>query len=601
MESVKQQIELILQKAIKDLTGLEIVPKLSHPSNQRHGDYSTNVAMILFKDKGLRIKDKKYATILKLAEAIVEKLNNSSLIINHCSQIEVWPPGFINFWLSRNYLITLMIYIIRVKEEYGKSERLGNKKILVEFAHPNTHKEFHIGHLRNIILGESICRLLEANGANVNRVNYQGDVGLHVAKALFGLLRLCHADQTQPDWASQILKNKILKRVQDDNSYQKAKFLGKAYTSGSKSYEEEKSAKAKIIVLNKKIYSKDPSILPLWGKTRQWSLDYFDSIYKRVGTQFKRLYFESEVYEAGKKIVLSHVDDGIFEKSDNAIIFDGEKFGLHKRVFITKEGNTTYEGKEMGLGHLQYKEFPFDEVLHIVGPEQAGYFRVVFKALDQIDAVFKNKEKHLSYGFVQLKQGKMSSRMGNVVSGEWLLDEAKLRIRKEFKKMDEETSEKVAVGSVKYSMLKFARESNIQFSFEDSISLEGNSGPYLQYAYARTQSVVRKSEILNSKFETNSNDQNTKLKNYKFEPEEVLLLRSLNRFQEVVMESAETFAPNLLCNYLFDLSQKFNLFYQKHKILESENRELRLALTMAVGQVIKNGLYLLGISASERM
>jgi arginyl-tRNA synthetase len=225
----------------------------------------------------------------------------------------------------------------------------------------------------------------------------------------------------------------------------------------------------------------------------------------------------------------------------------------------------------------------------------------VFKVLELIDPVFRDKEKHLSYGFVQLKQGKMSSRMGNVVSGEWLLDEAKARIQKEFKDMDDNTAEAVAVGAVKYSMLKFTRESNIKFSFEDSINLEGNSGPYLQYTFARTQSVVRKSQISNLKSQISNKFQ---ISNFKLESEEVLLLRAMYRFPEVVEEAGEKFSPNILCNYLFDLCQKFNIFYQKLPIINPgviETQEFRLGLTMAVGQIIKNGLYLLGIAAPERM
>jgi len=228
--------------------------------------------------------------------------------------------------------------------------------------------------------------------------------------------------------------------------------------------------------------------------------------------------------------------------------------------------------------------------------------------LDALGKVFPDlasKTTHRSFGFVNLKEGKMSSRSGNIVAGEWLLDEAKKRIKEQFGDMDERTLESVAVGAVKYSMLKFSRTSDITFSFEESINLEGNSGPYLQYTYARTQSVLAKSQIpaspaggsdLKSQINTKSQNLNSKLEN-----EELLILRLLIHFGEIVEETGQNFAPNLLCNYLFELSQKFNNFYQKHKILGSEKEDFRLALTFAVGQILKTGLYLLGIEAPERM
>lgn len=543
---MKDKLKSVLKKVLEEIK-VDIEPLIERPKDTNFGDYTTNIVL------QSRISHRE-------TQELVEKLHKENIEgIKEIGSV----GGFINFYLSEDYLLKSL----DKKELHRKSS---GQKILVEFAHPNTHKEFHIGHLRNISLGESISRILTEAGCDVKRVNYQGDVGLHVAKALYGIQTLGFEN-----------KEKI-------SLTQKAKFLGKAYAFGSKAYEDDPKAKEKIIEINKKIYSKDPSILKLWGETRKWSLDYFDSIYKRLYTKFDRLYFESEVYESGKKIVVSHIDDEIFKKSDGAIIFDAERYGFHKRVFITAEGNPTYEAKEMGLGFLQYKDFEFDKVIHVVGPEQAGYFKVVFKALELIDPVFKDKEDHLSYGFVQLKEGKMSSRLGQVVSGEWLLDEAKKRIKSAFKNMDEKTLEEVVIGAVKYSMLKFGRNSNIQFSFDESISLEGDSGPYIQYVYARTQSVLAKAnpDLLSSKKDQALNE------------EDLLVLRTLNKFEDIVGESAESLAPNLLCNYLFDLCQRFNFLYQKHQILGNSQR---LKITEATGKVIKKGLGLLGIEAPERM
>ncbi len=550
---IEDQIVADLKKALKKLELPVEKVHLEHPEKPEHGDYATNVALVLAK----RVKKKPMA----LARLIVKNFPKT----DYLEKVEAAPPGFINFWLAKKWLIKQLSQELKLEKR--------KEKIMVEFAHPNTHKPFHIGHLRNIILGESICRLLEAVGSEVVRVNYQGDVGLHIAKCLWGTKKLGMKRPTSLD--------------------KKVEFLGQAYVKGNQAYEEDKKAKEAINELNRKIYEKDKEIMPLWQETRAWSLDYFDRIYKRVETKFDRLYFEGEVAETGKKIVLENLTK-VFEKSKGAIIFDGEKYGLHKRVFINKLGFPTYEAKDMGLGRLQLVEYHPDLIVHVVGPEQQSYFQVVFKALELIMPETKGKEYHRVYGWVRLKKGKMASRLGKVVLGEWLLDEVKRRLLKKFK-MKEVVAEVVAIGAVKYSMLKLEPLSEIAFDIDESISLEGNSGPYLQYTYARAKSVLRKAEVLpDRRFVTIPDRQ-------KIEQEELAILRTIYKFPEVVLEAGESYAPNLICNFLFDLTQKFNLFYNQHRIIGSANEKFRLALTASLAQVIKNGLRLLGIKTLKRM
>ncbi|OGM76596.1 arginine--tRNA ligase, partial [Candidatus Woesebacteria bacterium RIFOXYA1_FULL_43_9] len=298
--------------------------------------------------------------------------------------------------------------------------------------------------------------------------------------------------------------------------------------------------------------------------------------------------------------------EGVLEKSEGAVIFPGEKYDLHSRVFVTSEGVPTYEAKDLGLAKLQFGEHNPDLIVHVVAPEQAGYFQVLFKALELIQPETKGREFHLQYGWVRLKEGKMSSRLGNVILGEDLLDEAKKRIIEKYK-TEAETAEKIAVGAIKYSFLKTGISQEIAFDMDESISLDGNSGPYLQYTAARAMSVLRKAEITNYKLQiTNLNE------------EERALLRHLVHYPEMVEEAAARFAPNLLCEYLYQLASKFNTFYNihrilnsnKHRILESEKSRgdlmkldvnFRLSLTSAVAQVLSSGLSLLGIEAPERM
>ncbi|MBL7150825.1 arginine--tRNA ligase [Candidatus Microgenomates bacterium] len=566
------------KKFVKDLKLSDV--HLEHPENPDHGDYSSNIALVFAKKEGKKP--------VELARKIIKQIEKTEEI----ERVQLLRPGFINFWLSQAWLGKQVEEVIKEKDKFGGLTIGKGKKLMVEFSHPNTLKPFHIGHLRNIILGESICRILAANGFKVIRANYQGDVGLHIAKCLWAFAKL----KTNP----QTLDQKI-------------EFLGKAYAEGNEAYEENEKAKKEIIELNHKIYEKDSEIMPLWKETRAWSLDYFDRIYKRVDTKFDRLYFENEVAEQGKKIVLQHLDK-VFAKSEGAIIFDGEKYGLHKRVFINKLGFPTYEAKDMELARLQFKEHNPDLIIHVVGPEQQSYFQVVFKALELIFPETKDKEYHRVYGWVRLKKGKMASRLGKVVLGEWLIDEVKKRLSKEFK-MEDASLEIVAVAAVKYSMLKLSPLSEIAFDIDESISLEGNSGPYLQYTYARCCSVLQKAvswcptSIVppSEEPELSSVTSQEGLPNI----EELALLRIIYKFPEVVLEAGERYAPNLICNFLFDLAQKFNLFYSKHRIIASSHlrgvqahtsqERLRLALTTSVSQVLKNGLNMLGIKTLEKM
>jgi len=567
MDDIGKEIADALKKILKEKGGENVEIEIFRPQDISHGDYSTNISLTIFH----KLKEK-FKNPLELADFIAKQLQKK---VPNIERIEALKPGFINFWVSKIYLFERLDHTITLKDSFGKGNSLKGQEIMLEFADPNPFKEFHIGHLRNISLGESFARLLEFQGADLLRANYQGDVGMHVAKALYGLLQ------------SQNSKVKTQK-FEDLKLEEKIKILGEAYAKGAKAYEEDEEAKKEIQGINLKLYRKeDAELNKIWEKGRQWSLEHFEKIYKRLGTKYKKYYFESQTAEPGRELVLKNIDNGIFEKHEDAVVFRGN----HTRVFITKEEYATYEAKDLALARLKYEDLKYDKSIIITGSEQEPYFKVILEALVRILPDLAKKTSHYVFGFVNLKDGKMSSRSGNVISGEWLLDEAKKRLKSQFQEMDEEALEKVAVGAVKYSMLKFSRKSDITFSFDESINLEGNSGPYIQYTYARTKSVLAKSQISNLKSQINTN----------LEKEEEMILRLLIQFGQVVKDAAENFAPNTLANYLFELSQIFNNFYQKHKIIGSENEEFRLKLTSGVGQVLKSGLYLLGIEAPTKM
>ena len=634
------EIEQLLKDVVKKFEITDEMLHVTASEDPTHGDYATNIAFIVARMQGKSPRE--------VASEIVVEVQQS--LPTWLEKVEVAGAGFINFTLSSTQLIEQL----SATEKKKPTSTFTGQKIMLEFTDPNPFKEFHIGHLYSNIVGESLARLLESQGAEVRRVNYQGDVGLHVAKALYGLQK----NMTENRLSLSDLGAKSLD--------ERAKFLGSSYALGATAFEEDEEAKSEMIEINKRVYEvssviasapqgttssegrssgqalskvrphemdsplregaeeKDSSAVPqndidiLYQKGRTWSLAYFETIYMRLGTKFEEYYFESEAGPTGIALVQEYLGKGIFEESQGAVIFPGEKYGLHNRVFINSLGLPTYEAKELGLAVTKYSDYKFDQSIMVTGNEINEYFRVLLKALSLIRPEIAEKTTHLSHGMVRLPEGKMSSRTGNVLTGEWLLNTAVTKAREKMEvgemrveNMDE-VAEQVGVGAIKYALLKNGIGRDIAFSFTESISFEGNAGPYLQYTYARTQSVIRKwhhkgtsfaevSQMANGKWQ-NENDKPSAI-SYKPTEEERQLLAQLIRFDDVVAEAAVRFSPNMMASYLFELAQGFNLFYQKHQIIKEEEgvRAFRLKLTEKVGETLKNGLYLLGIQAPEKM
>lgn len=601
------ELSQLIGDSLKGFGIKDLVPSAVPTDDPSHGDYATSVAFQASKKLG---KDP-----METAEIIRNALSAKRYAL--IEKIEVAKPGFINFTLSSKALLDNL----STEHKKGASGSLMGSKIMVEFTDPNPFKEFHIGHLYSNIVGESISRLLEANGAQVRRVCYQGDVGLHVAKSLYGLKRKIEDE------------GMVLGDLKQKELTERVRFLGEAYAHGATQYEESEAAKQEIIIINKKVYEKDQGVMDLYELGKSWSLEYFETIYQRLGTTFTKLYFESDAGPIGLDLVKQYLAT-VFEESDGAVIFPGEKYGLHTRVFINSLGLPTYEAKELGLAVTKHKDYPFDQSIMITGNEINEYFKVLIKALSIIRPDIASRMKHISHGMVRLPEGKMSSRSGKIVTGEWLLDEAVTRAgilakrplgggssgsRDEMQsgkgeeeidamhlpltaKQDlEEVSEIVGVGAVKWALLKTGLGKDIEFSFDESVSFEGNSGPYLQYTYVRTQSVLSKWRMVNG--EWNPKDYLLLTINYALSGEERLLLVLLCQYSDIVANAAEKFSPSTVATYLFELAQAFNNFYQKHQILkeEGEVRSLRLQISSRVGTVLRDGLYLLGISVPERM
>jgi arginyl-tRNA synthetase len=405
-----------------------------------------------------------------------------------------------------------------------------------------------------------------------------GDVGLHVAKCLY-------IYQQKP-----IEEKKALKTLEE-----KVAYLQQCYQEGSSAYEADPEAKAAIDAINKAIYQHDPEVLADWEETRSWSVEYYKEFEKRIGTTYDRYYFESETSNAGIDLVKKNTDS-VFEESEGAIVFRGEQYGLHTRVFLTKHGTPTYEAKDIGLINMKHSEWPFDKAIVTTASEQNAYWQVVKKAIELIFPELEGKIMHFGFGMIDLKGGKMSSRTGNIVSAIELVEIVKDKVLKELLKNDDEkAAEVIAVGAVKYAFLKSEAKKNMLFDMEQSVSVQGNSGPYLQYTYARLRSVLAKADYKAKALPINDGDTLT--------AEDKTILHLLPTFQDVVMQAGETYAPHLICTYVYELAQACNLLYDKQSILKAspEEKEMRLALIEAASLTIKTSLDLLGIKVLERI
>lgn len=559
-----------------DFVGKEL--KLEHPTDLSHGDYSSNVAMVLAKEA------KKSPQVLakKIKAKILEQANPK------IKEIQIAEPGFINFYLSDEFFNNSLQEILANSETFGQTSFLKGEKVMLEFADPNPFKEFHIGHLMTNIIGEALSRLFSFNSADVKRACYQGDVGMHVAMTLWGMIKL---EAELP--------------AEEASLSTKARFLGRAYAFGATEYKEgSDNAKEGIIIINKKVYKRsDPKLNSLYDLGRDWSLKYFETIYARLGTKFNYYFFESETAEVGQKLVEEGLTQNIFEKSDGAIIFRGENFDpqLHTRVFLNAEGLPTYEAKELGLAKIKIAKYPADTLISITGNEINEYFKVVLRAMQELLPDIAGKIKHLSHGMLRLPSGKMSSRTGDVITAESLLDDVKTKVLEKIKERDfsqeerDEISEKVSVGAIKYSILKQGIGKDIIFDFEKSLSFEGDSGPYLQYAYTRALSVLKKAGISKLDFKF-PEVQLQKL------PDSVRTLESLlYQFPEIVEKAYRELAPQNVATYLIDVAGAFNSFYAQNQIIGAKDETYFLALTQATAIVLKNGLNLLAIPVLEKM
>jgi arginyl-tRNA synthetase len=510
----------------------------------------------------------------KIAQELAEKMGPGGIIEKIASE-----GPYLNIFISPEAFGGSVIKEIQqMKTDYGQL-KLSQEKVMLEFSQPNTHKEFHVGHCRNAILGQSLVNLLGLVGNKVMPVNYIGDIGSHVAKCLWALDKF-HSDEKFPD--------------------NKGKFLGQIYTEASQKIEANPDYKKEADEVLQKIEAGDRKWTALWKKTRDWSLKDFDSIYKILGIKFDHVFYESEVEKPGKKIVEDLLEKGIAEKSQGAVIIDLDKYDLKQFLLLKSDGSSLYSTKELALGKLKFDKFKIDKSIVVVDTRQSFYLQQFFQTMKVIG--FDKDMIHVDYEFVTLKDGAMASRKGNVVLFGDFYDQVVERSYAETKKRHEDWSEKkisevarkIALSAIKFNMLRVGNNNIIVFDIDEALSFEGYSGPYIQYTSSRINSVIKKagtrisSDVDYSKLSTDI--------------EKELLLK-LASFPEVVLEASKKYSPSEIAKYLFDLSRLFSTFYQKLPIISSpdEVKKARLVLADSVRKVLINGLSILGIEPLDQM
>ncbi len=578
---MESEIRKAIESVLTEFGSGSVDFTVEHPAVVTRGDYATNVAMVLFRkiaegtasstDEVEYYKNGKLNNLPEFTKFFTTKLEGK---IPNIVSIQA-VGGFINFHLDRNFFKEKIADILEQGDNWGTNDSLKGKNVIVEYTDPNPFKEFHVGHLFTNAVGESISRLFMASGADVKRVNYQGDVGLHVAHALWGMQKLGFTP----------------------GSNFSARDLGRAYALGATTYKESGEAQNEIREINKKVYDRsDESLNALYDTGRAVSLAYFETMYAMLDTKFDAYFFESETGPRGKEIIENNPE--IFPESDGARIFEGEKHGLHTRVFLNKEGLPTYEAKELALAKLKEEQLGgYDLSVISTANEVSEYFKVLKKAMSFIYPELEMKTEHIGHGMVRLSTGKMSSRTGDVIPAIDFIDEV---ADTAMAKMDaggktapeDELARDIALGAIKYATLRGNIRQDSIFDKDKALSFEGDSGPYLQYTHARICSTEAKGK------DAGITAGNTVVPEIPYEIEKLIY-----QFPEIVLKAQVERAPHHVIVFLTALASAFNTFYAHEKIVDMDDvyAPYKLALAQAVRITLKNGLWILGIKAPERM
>lgn len=579
-----------------------------HPALEQHGDWATPIALKIFQqrsnwpDSPLSQSTSPRELAQKLAEILIQDQKESQQS-EWIESVTVAGPGFINVSLSAAFWRSVPDLVQADGDNYGKND-LGLGQVWeVEHTSPNPNKAMHLGHLRNNVTSMSVTNLWEASGVRVIRESVDNNRGISIAKLMWGYLKFARRSPDTPIdiqyWADHPEEWLTPETAQERPD----RFMDVFYVQAAQDCEENPDSEAIVRQWVVDWEAKDPLNWKLWSHVLNYIYEGQNMTLARLHNHFDHIWHEHEHYQAGKDWVQTGLEQGVFRQlEDGAVLTNLESYGISDTVVQKKDGTALYITQDLALTQLKKETHQADRMVWVIGPEQSLAMQQLFAVCDQLGIISREQCEHLSYGFMSIKgQGKMSSRKGNTIFIDDLLDMARdsvrLRINNDALSESEkdDVSELLAETAVKYAILKVGRTTDTQFDLETSISLEGDSGPYLQYTHARCQSILRQTDELS----VASNDSNVLL-----HPSEVALARWLVRFPEIVAEAARQAAPNLVAQYLYELAQRFNAVYAQVSVLQAETPALRahrLAEVASVAQVLRNGFQLLGFAAVDRM
>lgn len=543
-----EQIKSVFNQAVKALYGENIDVVLTRPSPE-FGDFATNVALQLAKKLGENPRE--------VAEAIVGQVKPASEI----TSAEVAGPGFINIRVADSVLVSAIT---------AKNDIKNHSKVVIETNNPNPFKAMHIGHAFNAIVADTIANLLETSGAETHRVSYHGDVGAHVGRSMYSLLKYIDGDVAKLDQIPEKERNTFMSRM---------------YAEGAQAYKENAQAKQEIDALAAQSFVQEDLLYKKVYKTcAAWSFQQIDELVAELGNKpIEKRYLESQANDLGVKTVKEHVGD-VFIESDGALVFPGEKYGSFNNVFVGGNGRGLYGARDLGLIQLKSADFHPDKSYIVTAEEQRDYFKGVIKAAELCLPELKGTTVNIPTGTVKLTSGKMSSRSGDVIEVSWLFEQ----IAEAIKKHESDAAEDIVTAAIRYQFLKVRVGSDIVFDIEEAANLQGNTGPYLQYAYVRAMSILTKAQQdVESVTE--------------FDNAEHTLLLKASEYTEVFERATQELMPHHIANYLYELTQEFNRFYEKNRIIGDEREQQRLYVARLYTDTLKRGLEILGIPILEKM
>ena len=604
--TIEQQIVSAAQAAVKELYGQEVPESLVQLQKTRSG-FEGNLTLVVF--PFLKISHKK-------PEDTAQDLG--SYIKENCEAIADFNvvKGFLNLVIDKKAWLSLL-------NEMNQNEKFGEKPVtensplvMIEYSSPNTNKPLHLGHVRNNLLGWSLAQIMEANGNKVVKTNIVNDRGIHICKSMLAWLKYGNGEtpETSGKKGDHLIGDYYVafdKHYRAEVAELKAKYIaeGMDEESAEKKAKEESPLIKEAHEMLVKWEQNDPEVRALWTKMNDWVYAGFDETYKALGVGFDKIYYESNTYLVGKKKVEEGLAKGLFfRKDDNSVWADLTNEGLDQKLLLRSDGTSVYMTQDIGTAEMRFNDFPIDKMIYVVGNEQNYHFQVLSILLDRLGFKWGKELVHFSYGMVELPNGKMKSREGTVVDADDLIaamiGDAKQTSEElgKFKDMSEEERNEIArivgLGALKYFILKVDARKNMLFNPEESIDFNGNTGPFIQYTYARIRSILRKAAAEGITIPA------TLSAEMPLNEKEIELIQKLNEFGAAVEQAGKDYSPSGIANYCYELTKAFNQFYHDYSILGADTeaeKVVRLVLAQNVGKTLKNGMALLGIEVPERM